>query len=307
MASYTSPTITNQDAYDRRMAKLARLDGSDTAAPTQQVVAPPMSTGLPAQPAYTPTMSTGLPPQEPIVQAPPMSTGLPPQLAATGGNQGIAVGEPNPNGNGTGLPGNGLPTNFPTKSTGLPPQLPYGAGLQGLFQQQMPQITQGIPQFSPDGIVQNTMKSILDPSNPYIARARQRALDMAGDRGLLNSSIAAGNAEGAAIDAAMPLVNSSLDITNRRETQAFNQQQAMQNAQLSDWLASNNFNRSFTANLAMLPINNATDLSKMVYQQAMSDPETYTPGVISGMSNFFNRDMLQMLQTYFPNMFGGGG
>lgn len=72
-----------------------------------------------------------------------------------------------------------------------------------------------------------------------------------------------------------------------------------------DWLASNAFSREFNGALAMMPITSAFDLNSRIQQFAMENPEIYTPEVISGMSNFFNRNMLSMLQQYFPDMVGG--
>lgn len=83
--------------------------------------------------------------------------------------------------------------------------------------------------------------------------------------------------------------------------------QTLQNdaAKQQDWLASNAFSREFNGALSMMPITSAFDLNSRIQQFAMENPEIYTPEVISGMSNFFNRNMLSMLQQYFPDMVGG--
>ncbi len=54
-------------------------------------------------------------------------------------------------------------------------------------------------------LMSNQLNSLLDADNPYMNRARQSGLDLAHQRGLGNSSIAAGNAMGAAIDRAAPI------------------------------------------------------------------------------------------------------
>ena len=53
--------------------------------------------------------------------------------------------------------------------------------------------------------VQWQMDNLLDKQSRYITSARQRGTEQAAGRGLLNSSIAAGTAERAAIDAALPI------------------------------------------------------------------------------------------------------
>lgn len=72
-----------------------------------------------------------------------------------------------------------------------------------------------------------------------------------------------------------------------------------------DWLASRDFTREFNGALSMMPITSAFQLNDTIQRYAMEHPEVYTPEVISGMSNFFNRNMLSMLQQYFPNLTGG--
>lgn len=67
-----------------------------------------------------------------------------------------------------------------------------------------------------------------------------------------------------------------------------------------DWLANNQFTREFNAALSMMPIQSAASLSNMIAQYAMENPEVYTPEIISGMTNFFNRNMLSIMQMYFP-------
>lgn len=58
---------------------------------------------------------------------------------------------------------------------------------------------------NPNELSSNQLNNILDENGAYIQRARDRGTATANSRGLLNSSMAAGAAQGAAIDAAMPL------------------------------------------------------------------------------------------------------
>ena len=57
----------------------------------------------------------------------------------------------------------------------------------------------------PNELSSNQLNAITDENGAYIQRARNAGLAQANSRGLLNSSMAAGAAQGAAIDAAMPM------------------------------------------------------------------------------------------------------
>jgi hypothetical protein len=58
---------------------------------------------------------------------------------------------------------------------------------------------------TPDETVANNLTGLLASNNPYITLARQSGMDAANDRGLLNSGIAAGNSQRAAIQASLPI------------------------------------------------------------------------------------------------------
>lgn len=318
--------------------------------------APPMSTPTPPSQWTAPQMSTNTPPLQYRTtttggNTPPMSGGLPalsmptaPTLPGINGNQFIAQ----PNG-----PANSGDVGAIIRAL----QAQFGPGNRG----------------SGNDLVQNAVSGILNQGNPYISRARSRALDFASQRGMLNSSMAAGAAEGAAIDAAMPLIQESLGITNRREgedhamrSQGFgastnllgqreqqnfqgqqnqlDRVQGVNNALLAnqlaerqasladyysrgqmvldgqirqriqadsaaqqDWLSNNQYTREFNGALAMMPIRNAYDMANAIQQYALREPEVYTPQVISGMTNFFQQNMLSILSKYFPNLVQGGG
>ena len=63
--------------------------------------------------------------------------------------------------------------------------------------------------------VSGRLDTLLRSDNPYLERRRTRALQYANRRGLRNSSIAAGAAEAAAIDAAVPIASADADIAAR--------------------------------------------------------------------------------------------
>lgn len=58
---------------------------------------------------------------------------------------------------------------------------------------------------TPDATVEGRLSGLLSQNNPYIDRARTEAAQLANRRGMLNTSMAAGAAEGAAIDRALPI------------------------------------------------------------------------------------------------------
>lgn len=134
--------------------------------------------------------------------------------------------------------------------------------------------------------VTGSLEQMLSPTSAYIQNARQRGLEQAATRGGINSSIAAGASERAAIEAAAPLAQQALQLD-----------QAGINAQYEDWLAQQDFGRSlfgerFSSSLEML---------ERIQQYGLEDPELYTPEVLSGFTNFFQQTMNDMLRRYFTN------
>lgn len=134
--------------------------------------------------------------------------------------------------------------------------------------------------------VTGSLEQMLSPTSAYIQNARQRGLEQAATRGGINSSIAAGASERAAIEAAAPLAQQALQLD-----------QAGINAQYDNWLAQQDFGRAlfgqkFSSSLGML---------ERIQQYGLEDPELYSPGVISGFTNFFQQTMNDMLRRYFTN------
>lgn len=72
-----------------------------------------------------------------------------------------------------------------------------------------------------DSTVEGRLSGLLSQNNPYIERARTEAARTANRRGMLNSSMAAGAAEGAAIDRALPIAQQ--DARAHLEQQFLNQ------------------------------------------------------------------------------------
>lgn len=99
-------------------------------------------------------------------------------------------------------------------------------------------------------------------------------------------------------------------IQLQRETNAFqgeqnqlnrNQQQTM--AQIQDWMNNNQFNREFYGALSTMPIKGAMDLNNMLAQYALDNPEIYTQNTITGITNFFNQNMMNVLKQYWPTVY----
>ena len=117
---------------------------------------------------------------------------------------------------------------------------------------------------------------MLNPNSQYIQNARQRGVEQAAVRGGVNSSIAAGASERAALEAAAPLAQ-----------QAVNIQQTREGVNADNWAASQNFNRAFLGQLGTTAFSSSVNMLQNLQQMAAEDPELYTPEVTSGLNNFF--------------------
>lgn len=147
----------------------------------------------------------------------------------------------------------------------------YGTGLQ-----------------DPNAVVTGSLESMLNPNSQYIQNARQRGVEQAAVRGGVNSSIAAGASERAAVEAAAPLAQ-----------QAVNIQQTREGVNADNWAASQNFNRAFLGQLGTTAFSSSMNMLQSLQQMGAEDPELYTPEVISGFNNFYNRNMNDILSRYF--------
>ena len=142
----------------------------------------------------------------------------------------------------------------------------------------------------PNQMVQDAMGAALDPNSSYIQNARRRGLEVAATRGGINSSIAAGASERAAIDAAAPLAQQALGIEAQREAVA-----------AEGWMSQNNFNRAMMGQYQQAAFTNSLNMLQMVQQYALEDPELYTPDVVNGLSEFFQQNMSSTIGRYFGN------
>jgi len=96
----------------------------------------------------------------------------------------------------------------------------------------------------PNELVSHNLNGLLnDPNSAYMQNARQSGLDLASDRHLLNSSIAAGNSQRAAIQAGLPIAQGDAgafmaaagqnqDALNQNELTAMNNATSLGTAQI---------------------------------------------------------------------------
>ena len=136
--------------------------------------------------------------------------------------------------------------------------------------------------------VTGALESLVGGNSAYIENARRRGLETAAARGGINSSIAAGAAERAAIEASGDLASQAVQID--QSNLAVEQQ---------DWLAQNNFNRELFGNLYSNAYESSSSMLNALGFYALADPETYTPEVMSGFSNYFSQLQNNVLSNYY--------
>lgn len=148
-------------------------------------------------------------------------------------------------------------------------------------------------------MVTGVQNKLLASDSPYMQAARQSGLEYASKRGLLNSSIAGGASQRAAIEASNPIVNNVLSTYGQER-----------GAQLSDWMSAEALKRDFSTTLAALPIKTSFDMLTGLAQAATNAPDVFTPEYINSMSNFFTANMQNVMANFFgaqnPNQGGGG-
>lgn len=79
-----------------------------------------------------------------------------------------------------------------------------------------------VGEVQPDSLVSNQLAGLLGSNSPYMQQARQSGMQVANARGMLNSSMAAGNSQAAAIQAGMPIAQA--DASAYQQQQLSNQQ-----------------------------------------------------------------------------------
>lgn len=279
------------------MATLTPFTKSNAAVPAPQSPPPPgWNTGdqtwvQPPVPTAHTTGGTGYPfPSQPAV------VGNPPSPTPAGA-QAQAVTAPT-RGTGGVLPGQNV----------NPPK-PYLTSTQGNTQD-------GVyaPVLDEGSLLQNYLGQFLSADSALMRDARTRGIEAAAGAGLQNSSLAAGASQRAALDVAVPLAQSAFGMFGEREGREWtaeqnrlDRDQQITMSQVQNWLNNESFMREFNANLSLLPITNTTQLLNTIMQQAIDNPQVYTPDVVSGLSEFFTTNFLDVLSRYFPSMYAQTG
>jgi hypothetical protein len=124
----------------------------------------------------------------------------------------------------------------------------------------------------------------MNPNSQLMQQAAQQGRNLAAERGGINSSIAAGASQRAALESAVPLAQTAVGAQ-------LNQEQA----KLEDWVATQGFNRQ----MAAAPFQSSLAMLNKVSDYSLQDPQLYTPSVVSGFNNFFNQNMNDVLGRYF--------
>lgn len=144
--------------------------------------------------------------------------------------------------------------------------------------------TQIQPANTSGGVVQGYLNDLLSQDSAYMRNAQQTGFNQASSRGLRNSSIAAGNAQKASIDASMPVLGQIMGLNNQRETQAFTAEQsqmdrnltvASQNANMANQTQLQNAMQAYQAQQSAIDrtqsVNNKLLDSTLQAQQAQQD------------------------------------
>lgn len=133
-------------------------------------------------------------------------------------------------------------------------------------------------------MTQDSLDFFMNPNSQLRQQARQEGLNVAAERGGINSSIAAGASERAALGQAIPLAQGAMGA-----------QIAQEQVQQQNWIDSQNFGRE----LAAMPYQNSLGMLQSLNAASIADPQLFSPSVVSGMSNFFNKNMADILKQYF--------
>lgn len=137
------------------------------------------------------------------------------------------------------------------------------------------------------GLVQSNLESFLNPNSTLMSQARRSGMEYANTRGGINSTIAAGASQRASLETAVQQANQATAIEREREA-----------VNAADWASSQNFNRAMLGQFSSTAFTNSLNMLNTIQQFALEDPELYTPEVTSGYSNFFQRNMNDILKRY---------
>lgn len=122
-------------------------------------------------------------------------------------------------------------------------------------------------------------------------------------RASLEAGLPIAQADAAAYSNAGDRTYDSADRIRQMGIQSFlGQSDAAFSAEQQDWLNNNTFNREFNGQLALMPIANAADMWSGLMNLATQNPEVFTPTVLAGYQDFFQRGFDEYISRYL----GGG-
>lgn len=158
-----------------------------------------------------------------------------------------------------------------------------GTGVTGNYTPSQINWNKGPGYTNPGGhnqLVQDSIEAFSNQGGAYLTSATRRGLEAANQRGMLNSSIAGGEASRAALDAMQPYVQQAVDLNKTREGFAYQSnensldrslQAAVENGRLSQSMAELLATHSFQGNQAQFDRTLQTALA-----QGQIDSQTYT-------------------------------
>lgn len=171
------------------------------------------------------------------------------------------------------------PNNPIPQGTGITPSTPVPVNpiTGGQVNYTPQQVTQVKDATQSGQVVQGYLDSLLSLDSAYMRNATQQGINLAGARGLQNSSLAAGAAQAANLNAALPILSETMSLNNQREQQAYQGEQNQFDRNLSaEQLAAqqkfqsieNNADRSLQSQLESARINaqQAAQQSQFMFQ-----------------------------------------
>ena len=151
--------------------------------------------------------------------------------------------------------------------------------------------------------VEGRLNNLLSKDNPYIKTARANAAEASNQRGLLNTSIAAGTGEKAAIESAFPIAAQDASTANafRQNEQAFNYNAALQNASAANTLKQRE--QAYEYDLALQNANAADILeqNKQAYKYNTALQNANAADILRQKEQAFNYDTQMQSQLFEYN------
>lgn len=140
-------------------------------------------------------------------------------------------------------------------------------------------------------LLSSNLQKLLQSDSPYIKQAMDRSMQVMGERGLVNSSLAAGAGTAAAIDAAVPIASAD---ANAYGTAARDNQSAQNNFNLADKQAAN------SAAIAGMQMAGQAQLAGInaAYQQQAADKQFGQQFHLQQNQNDFNAAQLEKQQGF---------